>query len=200
MGHEDRGEGREVAAAGNLVREGSASRTTYDVRPMACRGHYVLAEDSNVCANRAVEPVVETVEFPLAVAQAVMPMLGEGYVAARGALASRAREDAGWRMMMISTTQKFWALSSVFVENGPDVREVECFVAPNGKVLPVPGADSNYAGYALTVGEDVFLTERAALEEMCKRADAHVADYERYITAAREKRERIEIALSKATT
>lgn len=48
----------------------------YDVRPMACRGHYVQAPDSSVCSNRAVEPVIDTVEFPLAITQAVMTMLG----------------------------------------------------------------------------------------------------------------------------
>jgi Fe-S-cluster containining protein len=46
----------------------------YDVRPMSCRGHYVIAPSSAVCSNRAVEPVIDTVEFPLAVAQAVMTM------------------------------------------------------------------------------------------------------------------------------
>jgi Fe-S-cluster containining protein len=32
----------------------------YDVRPIACRGHYVLAPDASVCANRAKEPVILT--------------------------------------------------------------------------------------------------------------------------------------------
>lgn len=35
----------------------------YDIRPLACRGHYVVAPDARVCANRAEVPEVTTLEY-----------------------------------------------------------------------------------------------------------------------------------------
>lgn len=47
----------------------------YDIRPMACRGHFVTAPTAAVCANRMNEPVVQTVEFPEALTRAMLTIL-----------------------------------------------------------------------------------------------------------------------------
>lgn len=47
----------------------------YDIRPLACRGHYVQAPDASPCANRGNEPVIDTVEFPNAITTAMMTIL-----------------------------------------------------------------------------------------------------------------------------
>lgn len=52
----------------------------YDVRPMACRGHYVVAPDASVCANRAEEPEIETVQFVEPIVQAMVTMFDGRYV------------------------------------------------------------------------------------------------------------------------
>lgn len=35
--------------------------TVYDVRPLSCRGHYVIAPDASPCASRALVPHVKTI-------------------------------------------------------------------------------------------------------------------------------------------
>ena len=47
----------------------------YDLRPISCRAHYVVAPDAGVCANRAVEPVITTLEMPDMILTAVARML-----------------------------------------------------------------------------------------------------------------------------
>jgi len=86
---------------------------------------------------------------------------------------------------MVSTTAKFW----VAVSRSDDdlVREVECFVAANGRVVPVPGGEFGYTGYALKVGADVFVTKADAEAEAVKRVEKDIADYKRWLASA-EKR------------
>jgi Fe-S-cluster containining protein len=38
--------------------------TVYDLRPLSCRAHYVVAPDASGCANRAEEPTITTLEMP----------------------------------------------------------------------------------------------------------------------------------------
>ena len=78
---------------------------------------------------------------------------------------------------MISTTEKFWAVHSVWaaVEHG-EVYEVECFVATDGRVVQVPGT-YGYTGYALTVGKEVFQTKDEALADAHKRTVKEILDY-----------------------
>lgn len=57
----------------------------YDVRPLSCRGHYVLAPDSAPCANRAREPAVTTLTMEDECSAAAVAMVpgAEGYQVAR---------------------------------------------------------------------------------------------------------------------
>jgi Fe-S-cluster containining protein len=55
----------------------------YDLRPLSCRGHYVVAETSAPCANRMNEPVIETVEFPESLTSAMMTMFESSMERAR---------------------------------------------------------------------------------------------------------------------
>jgi len=48
---------------------------TYDLRPMSCRAHYVVAPDANGCANRAEVPTIETLEMPGLLTEAFARML-----------------------------------------------------------------------------------------------------------------------------
>ena len=77
---------------------------------------------------------------------------------------------------MVSTTAKYWGIRSVWSNDEP-VFEFECFVASDGKVIPVPGGDYGYTGYAMMVGRDVFATKLDAQVEAIKRAQKDVDTY-----------------------
>lgn len=49
----------------------------YDIRPLSCRAHYVVAEDASGCANRAEEPEITTAEMPELLTRAMLGILGE---------------------------------------------------------------------------------------------------------------------------
>lgn len=49
--------------------------TAYDLRPLSCRAHYVVAPDARGCANRAEEPTITTLEMPDLIAGTVVRML-----------------------------------------------------------------------------------------------------------------------------
>jgi len=59
----------------------------YEVRPMSCRGHYVIAPDASVCANRALEPAVTTLQMDEECLSFALRMVeGASYYAARRAM------------------------------------------------------------------------------------------------------------------
>jgi Fe-S-cluster containining protein len=47
----------------------------YDLRPLSCRAHYVVAPDARGCANRAEEPTITTLGMPDLIALSVMRMI-----------------------------------------------------------------------------------------------------------------------------
>jgi Fe-S-cluster containining protein len=47
----------------------------YDLRPLSCRAHYVVATDSSVCANRAEVPTLTTLEMPDLLAETFLRMI-----------------------------------------------------------------------------------------------------------------------------
>lgn len=53
--------------------------TVYEVRPMSCRGHFVLARDASPCANRAEMPVITEMRVTEPAARAVIQM-GRGHI------------------------------------------------------------------------------------------------------------------------
>ena len=79
--------------------------------------------------------------------------------------------------MMVSTTATYWLIRSVWNDGDP-VFEVECFVASDGRVIPVPGGEFGYTGYAMKVGSDVFATKLDAEIEAIKRAERDVKTYQ----------------------
>lgn len=47
----------------------------YDLRPLSCRAHYVIAPDARGCANRAEEPTITTLEMPDVLAESMARMI-----------------------------------------------------------------------------------------------------------------------------
>jgi len=82
-----------------------------------------------------------------------------------------------------STTTIFWAIRNAWREGAP-VFEVECFVAPDGKVVPVPSGEYGYTGYAHVVGHDVYETRSDAETEAFKRAEKDVKDKTKWLREA----------------
>ena len=76
---------------------------------------------------------------------------------------------------MVSTTAKYWVIRSVWYDGDP-VLEVECFVASDGRVVPVPDGEFGYTGYAMKVGDNVFATKLDAEIEAIKRAENDIEE------------------------
>jgi hypothetical protein len=77
---------------------------------------------------------------------------------------------------MVSTTATYWFIRSIWNEGDP-VFEVECFVASDMRVIPVPGDEFGYTGYAMKVGDNVFATKSDAEIEAIKRAESDIEAY-----------------------
>jgi len=56
-----------------LLEEGHC--LAYDLRPLSCRAHYVVAPDARGCANRAEEPAVTALEMPELLVETIAQML-----------------------------------------------------------------------------------------------------------------------------
>jgi hypothetical protein len=83
---------------------------------------------------------------------------------------------------MVSTTARFWVAVS---RDDEPVREVECFVAADGRVVPVP------TGYAMKVGADVFATKADAEAEVIKRIENDIAFYRKWLASAEKRLARL---------
>ena len=90
-----------------------------------------------------------------------------------------------------STTHKFWAPKSSWYSDKDDVYEMDCFVTPDGKVIPVPGGSFGYSGYAMEVGKDVFKTRAEALDKAVKKASEDVTQFKDWLNRAEKRLARL---------
>lgn len=85
--------------------------------------------------------------------------------------------------MKKSTTVIMYGIGNNWSDNKP-VFEIECFVADNGTVIPVPSKEYNYTGYAQIPGLDIFKTKEEAIIVGILRSEIDVKNYKRGLEKA----------------